>query len=176
MPYDLADAQKSEDDMKFKTLSIIGALLISLAVPSFALAGDRGGRYHSAGSSKSYDRGGRYERGQPYRSSGYHGRSSYKSYHGDRHHHNGYYGHNHGYYGHKSRSSFSFSFGLGSYWPVYREPLYVNSYYYEPVYVRPAPVYAPVYVAPAVGYYSYNSCYSRPSSYYYAEARYHYGR
>ena len=152
--------------MKMKNLSIVSSLLLGIAAPSFALAD---GRYHNSGQ-HSYDRGARYQHGEPYRRSDYHGRDYGHSY----------YDHDHGYYGHHdyddhhhSHSSFLFSFGFGSYYPFYGGP----AYYYEPVYVAPAPVY----VAPPVTYYSpsyyyASSCYSRPSSYYYSEARYYYGR
>jgi hypothetical protein len=155
--------------MKSKLLGIIGALIISLAVPGFALA-ERGGRYHNKSGSGGYDRGTRYERGQPYRSSSYHARGYRGGYHGGSHKgysHGGYYGNKH--HHHKSHSSFSFGFGFGSYYPSYP---YYGSYYYEPVYVRPAPVY----IAPSY-YYGGNSCYSRPSSYYYGgEVRYYYSK
>src|SRR5687767_4572200 len=110
--------------MNPKILGIVGALIISLAIPSFALAGS-GGRYHSkSGGGGGYDRGSRYERGQPYRSSSYHGRGYHNGHHGG--YHKGYHkGYSHGghYYGskhhhhHKSHSSFSFAFGFGSYYP-----------------------------------------------------------
>lgn len=142
--------------MKTLSKTSLAATLLVTAAPTLALAG---GRYHDRGGSGrgGYDRGSRYD--------------------------------GHSRYDHsRSRSSFSFAFGFGqSYYPSYRS-VDVSYRRYAPVYYAPAVVYrptyyTPTYYAPPVVYaapspYDYydDSCYSRPSSYYYSEARYSYRR
>jgi hypothetical protein len=62
----------------------------------------------------------------------------------------------------QARTSVSFNFGFGSYYPVYRRACY-PAYYYScppPVYYYSRPVYRPYY-APPVYYYSRGYYYCR---------------